>query len=103
MKHWFNKYKGAIGRTLITIILSVLVSFGVIYGIFCWHFGIDPTTLVRHFEIEKTTIAGPGSLTEDGKAINGFILKDKDNGTEYLVTDYWSPIALVDEKVEVNQ
>lgn len=103
MKDWLKKNKGVIGRTLTTIVLSIAVSLGTVYGIFCWYYNIDPSVVTRHFEIRTTDIVGPGSVTEDGRKIHGFTLYDADNNVEYLVTDYWGPIALVDDAVEIPE
>lgn len=103
MKDWFNKYKGTIARTMITVVLSIIVTLGTVYTIFCWHYKVDPATITRHFEIRAASIVGPGATAEDGTQVKGFTIYDVDNGTEYLITDYWSPIALVDKPVSIPE
>lgn len=89
--------KTIIITTLSSVILSAIVTCAVLYGLLFAHFKIDPTTVVRNFEIERATIVGPEGTEDDGAVdITGFILRDSDSDTEYLITDYWAPIQLSD-------
>ena len=75
-------------RDALTSILCGFVA-GMLAAIY---YQISPQDAV-HVTITDAVIEG---TKEDGSQINGFIITTED-GTEYLVTDYWNPIVLSDD------
>lgn len=92
IKDFFKRHKGGIVRGIISAIIGGVAALAVIAATLFGYYGIQPQEAVN-IEIRQAVIQG--TVHEDGSEIQGFIIVTED-GTEYLVTDYWEPIALTD-------
>lgn len=97
IKCFFNKHKSTFITIIISVIVSAIVAIAVFSSIMFGYYKVSPQD-VANITIQRTEIQG---TKEDGSQIYGFLIKTED-GTEYLVTDYWNPIALTDDIPEVN-
>ena len=77
----------------ISAAITSLVIFALLFAaVFFGYFHMSPQDTVG-ITITPTEITG---TKEDGSVITGFMI-EKD-GSQYLVTDYWTPIQLTDEE-----
>lgn len=92
--HW----KKILGYFII-LLLSIGFSIGTVVAIFYGYYNIgatDPTTIgIERVEFVDAT-------DDEGNPITGFKLTDNSTGTQYLVTDEWAPLQLVDETPEAE-
>ena len=92
--HW----KKILGYFII-LLLSIGFSVGTVAAIFYGYYNIgatDPTTIgIERVEFVDAT-------DDEGNPITGFKLTDNSTGIQYLVTDEWAPLQLVDETPEVE-
>lgn len=80
---------GLVAGAIAALVLLAAILFG--------YYQVSPQEAVN-IKITQAVIEG---TKEDGSSINGFIIITEDE-TEYLVTDYWSPIMLSDDIPEVE-
>lgn len=96
---FFATYWKKILGYFIILLLSVGFSIGTVAAIFYGYYNIgatDPTTVgIERVEFVDAT-------DNEGNPITGFKLTDNSTGTQYLVTDEWAPLQLVDETPEVE-
>ena len=78
---------GLVAGAFAALVLLSVVLFG--------YYRVSPQDAVN-ITITQAVIQG---TKEDGSAINGFIITTED-GTEYLITDYWNPIELSNNEPE---
>lgn len=88
-KTFITKHKDALTNTICGFVAGMLAAIIILFSILFGYYQISPQDAV-HVTITDAIIEG---TKEDGSQINGFIITTED-GTEYLVTDYWSPILL---------
>lgn len=83
----------------IILLLSIGFSIGTVAAIFYGYYNIgatDPTTIgIERVEFVDAT-------DNEGNPITGFKLTDNSTGIQYLVTDEWAPLQLVNETPEVE-
>ena len=89
---------GIAGTLLMTVFCRQLAQFqnqpdalALLFAILFGYYQVSPQDAVN-IKITPAVIQG---TKEDGSEINGFVITTED-GTEYLVTDYWTPIMLSD-------
>lgn len=91
IRNFLSKYKDTLTNTFCGFVAGMLAAIIILFSILFGYYQISPQDAV-HVTITDAIIEG---TKEDGSQINGFIITTED-GTEYLVTDYWSPIVLSD-------
>lgn len=91
-KTFIVRHKDVLTNTLCGFVAGMLAAIIILFSILFGYYQIQPQEAV-HVTITDAIIEG---TKEDGSQINGFIITTED-GTEYLVTDYWSPIVLSDD------
>lgn len=72
-------------------LFGALAALLLLAGVFFGYYKVSPQEAVD-ITIKQADIKG---TKEDGSKINGFIIQHED-GSEYLVTDYWVPIQMDD-------
>ena len=92
IRKFFTKHKDTLVNTLCGFVAGMLAAIIILFSILFGYYQISPQDAV-HVTITDAIIEG---TKEDGSQINGFIITTED-GTEYLVTDYWNPIVLSDD------
>lgn len=96
---FFATYWKKILGYFIILLLSIGFSVGTVAAIFYGYYNIgatDPTTIgIERVEFVDAT-------DDEGNPITGFKLTDSSTGTQYLITDEWAPLQLVDETPEVE-
>lgn len=91
-KTFLVRHKNHIIAAVCGLVAGALAAFALLSTILFGYYQISPQDAV-HVTITNAVIEG---TKEDGSQINGFIITTED-GTEYLVTDYWNPIVLSDD------
>lgn len=91
-KTFITRYKDILANSICGFVAGMLAAIIILFSILFGYYQVQPQDAV-HVTITDTIIEG---TKEDGSQINGFIITTED-GTEYLVTDYWSPILLSDD------
>ena len=86
-KNFKNQIIAAVCGLVAGAIAALVLLFAILFG----YYQVSPQDAVD-IKITPAVIQG---TKEDGSEINGFIITTED-GTEYLVTDYWTPIMLSD-------
>lgn len=86
------RHKNKIIAAVCGLMAGAIVALALLSAILFGYYQISPQDAV-HVTITDAVIEG---TKEDGSQINGFIITTED-GTEYLVTDYWNPIVLSDD------
>ena len=89
------RHKNKIVSAVCGLVAGAIAALALLAIILFGYYQISPQDAV-HVTITEAVIEG---TKEDGSQINGFIITTED-GTEYLVTDYWSPIVLIDDVPE---
>ena len=74
------------------LVAGAITALALLAAILFGYYHVQPQEAVN-ITITQAVIQG---TKEDGSQINGFIITTED-GTEYLVTDYWNPIVLSDD------
>ena len=74
------------------LVAGAITALALLAAILFGYYQVQPQEAVN-ITITQAAIQG---TKEDGSQINGFIITTED-GTEYLVTDYWNPIVLSDD------
>lgn len=92
IRNFLSEHKDTLTNTLCGFVAGMLAAIIILFSILFGYYQISPQDAV-HVTITDAIIEG---TKEDGSQINGFIITTED-GTEYLVTDYWSPIVLSDD------
>lgn len=92
IRKFFTKYKDILANSICGFVAGMLAAIIILFSILFGYYQVQPQDAV-HVTITDAIIEG---TKEDGSQINGFIITTED-GTEYLVTDYWSPIVLSDD------
>lgn len=92
IRKFFAKHRNVLTNTLCGFVAGMLAAIIILFSILFGYYQISPQDAV-HITITDAIIEG---TKEDGSQINGFIITTED-GTKYLVTDYWSPIVLSDD------
>lgn len=90
-KTFITRYKDILANSICGFVAGILAAIIILFSILFGYYQVQPQEAV-HVTITDAIIEG---TKEDGSQINGFIITTED-GTEYLVTDYWSPIVLSD-------
>lgn len=91
-KTFITRYKDILANSICGFVAGMLAAIIILFSILFGYYQVQPQDAV-HVTITNAIIEG---TKEDGSQINGFIITTE-NGTEYLVTDYWSPIVLSDD------
>lgn len=91
-KTFIVRNKNALTSILCGFVAGMLAAIIILFSILFGYYQISPQDAL-HVTITDAIIEG---TKEDGSQINGFIITTED-GTEYLVTDYWNPIVLSDD------
>lgn len=91
-KIFITRYKDILANSICGFVAGMLAAIIILFSILFGYYQVQPQEAV-HVTITDAIIEG---TKEDGSQINGFIITTED-GTEYLVTDYWSPIVLSDD------
>ena len=91
-KNFLVRHKNQIIAAVCGLVAGAIAALALLFAILFGYYQISPQDVV-HVTITDAVIEG---TKEDGSQINGFIITTED-GTEYLVTDYWSPIVLSDD------
>ena len=91
-KTFIARHRDVLTNTICGFVAGMLAAIIILFSILFGYYQISPQDAV-HITITDAIIQG---TKEDGSQINGFIITTED-GTEYLVTDYWTPIVLSDE------
>lgn len=86
------RHKNKIIAAVCGLMAGAIVALALLSAILFGYYQISPQDAV-YVTITDAVIEG---TKEDGSQINGFIITTED-GTEYLVTDYWNPIVLSDD------
>ena len=92
------RHKTTIVATVCGLVAGAIASLILLAAILFGYYQVSPQEAVN-ITITQAAIQG---TKEDGSQINGFIITTED-GTEYLVTDYWNPIVLSDDAPEVEE
>lgn len=71
-------------KHLLYILFAALIPIALIVG---YYFGSTAHTLPFGFTWKEVTVVGPGSVTESGESVHGFLLIDNEHDKEYLVCD----------------
>ena len=90
-KTFIVRHRDVLTNTLCGFVAGMLAAIIILFSILFGYYQISPQDAV-HVTITDAVIEG---TKKDGSQINGFIITTED-GTEYLVTDYWTPIVLSD-------
>lgn len=96
---FFATYWKKILGYFIILLLSIGFSVGTVAAIFYGYYNIgatDPTTI----RIERVEFVD--ATDNKGNPVTGFKLTDNSTGIQYLVTDEWAPLQLVDETPEAE-
>lgn len=88
-KNFLVRHKNQIIAAVCGLVAGAIAALALLFAILFGYYQISPQDAV-HVTITDAIIEG---TKEDGSQINGFIITTED-GTEYLVTDYWNPIVL---------
>lgn len=91
-KTFITRHKNILINGICGFMAGMLAAIIILFSILFGYYRISPQDAVN-VTITDAVIEG---TKEDGSQINGFIITTED-GTEYLVTDYWSPIVLSDD------
>lgn len=91
-KNFLVRHKNQIIAAVCGLVAGAIAALALIFAILFGYYQVSPQDAV-HVTITDAIIEG---TKEDGSQINGFIITTED-GTEYLVTDYWNPIVLSDD------
>ena len=91
-KNFLVRHKNQIIAAVCGLVAGAIAALALLFAILFGYYQISPQDAV-HVTITDAVIEG---TKEDGSQINGFIITTED-GTEYLVTDYWNPIVLSDD------
>lgn len=91
-KTFMTRHKDILANSICGFVAGMLAAIIILFSILFGYYQISPQDAVS-VTITQAEIQG---TKEDGSKINGFIITTED-GTEYLVTDYWSPIVLSDD------
>ena len=91
-KTFITRYKDILANSICGFVAGMLAAIIILFSILFGYYQVQPQEAV-HVTITDAIIEG---TKEDGSQINGFTITMED-GTEYLVTDYWSPIILSDD------
>lgn len=91
-KNFLVRHKNQIIAAVYGLVAGAIAALALLFAILFGYYQISPQDAV-HVTITDAIIEG---TKEDGSQINGFIITTED-GTEYLVTDYWNPIVLSDD------
>lgn len=91
-KNFLVRHKNQIIAAVCGLVAGAIAALALLFAILFGYYQISPQDAV-HVTITDAIIEG---TKEDGSQINGFIITTED-GTEYLVTDYWNPIVLSDD------
>ena len=91
-KSFMVRHRQVIISCVSAAVTSLIILAVVLAAIFFGYFHVSPQDLVD-VTIVPIEITG---TKEDGSPITGFMI-EKD-GSQYLVTDYWTPIQLTDEE-----
>ena len=94
-KTFITGHKDILANGICGFVAGMLAAIVILFSILFGYYQISPQDAVS-VTITQAEIQG---TKEDGSKINGFIITTED-GTEYLVTDYWSPIILSDDVPE---
>lgn len=89
------RHKNKIIAAACGLVAGAIAAIAILAAILFGYYHVQPQEAVN-ITITQAVIQG---TKEDGSQINGFIITTED-GTEYLVTDYWSPIILSDDVPE---
>ena len=92
IREFANRHKNGIVAVACGLVSGAIVSMAFLSAVLFGYYKVSPQDTVG-ITIKEADIQGS---KEDGSAINGFVI-EKDDGTEYLVTDYWAPIVLSDD------
>lgn len=71
-------------KAILIYALIILIPIAFAAGIY---FGRAEQSLPFGFTWKEVTVVGPGSVTESGEAVHGFLLIDNEHDKEYLVCD----------------
>lgn len=96
-KTFIVRHKNKIISAVCGLVAGAVAALALLGAVLFGYYGIQPQDAVG-VTIAPTEIQG---TKEDGSKISGFIITT-DDGTQYLVTDYWTPIMLSDENPEEN-
>ena len=94
-KTFITRHKNKIVAAVCGLAAGAIAALALLAAILFGYYHIQPQEVVN-ITITQAVIQG---TKKDGSQINGFIITTED-GTEYLVTDYWSPIILSDNVPE---
>lgn len=86
------RHKNQIVAAVCGLVAGAIAALTLLAAILFGYYHVEPQETVN-ITITQAVIQG---TKEDGSEINGFIITTED-GTEYLVTDYWNPIVLSDD------
>ena len=88
IRKFFTKHKDTLTNTLCGFVAGMLAAIIILFSILFGYYQVSPQDVV-HVTITPANIKGE---KENGSAISGFILEV--DGSQYLITDYYEPIAL---------
>ena len=91
-KNFLVRHKNQIIAAVCGLVAGAIAALALLFAILFGYYQISPQNAV-HVTITDAIIEG---TKENGSQINGFIITTED-GTEYIVTDYWNPIVLSDD------
>lgn len=86
------RHKNQIIAAVCGLVAGAIAAFALLAAVLFGYYHVQPQETVN-ITITQAVIQG---TKEDGSQINGFIITTED-GDEYLVTDYWSPILLSED------
>lgn len=99
IKQFFVAHWKKMVEILVIVLLSVGCAIGAVAAIFYGYYNVgatDPTSIgVERVEFVDAT-------DDEGNPITGFKLTDESTGVQYLVTDEWAPLQLVNETPEAE-
>lgn len=90
-KKFLVRHKNQIVAAVCGLVAGAIAALALLFAVLFGYYQVSPQDAVN-ITITQVVIQG---TKEDGSQINGFVITTED-GTEYLVTDYWTPIMLSD-------
>lgn len=90
-KKFLVRHKNQIVAAVCGLVAGAIAALALLFAVLFGYYQVSPQDAVD-IKITPAVIQG---TKEDGSEINGFVITTED-GTEYLVTDYWTPIMLSD-------
>lgn len=99
VKQFFVAHWEEMVEIIFLALLSIGVSIGTVAAIFYGYYNIGATNPTS-ISVERVEFVD--ATDDEGNPVTGFKLTDQSTGVQYLVTDEWAPLQLVNDAPEAE-